>query len=266
MAIGVFHDFDTDEDDLMTTTEFAYVYATHCQDCEKTIDDMFMQYDLDQDYKFGPEEFIELYCNEIIGKGDTEPPVPEELFEEYDTNHNELICVDELETIFNLYCYECGYTLEDLVAQYDETGDGCLCSLEFAEMMCYLTGVCPPEGETRPVDIFTEFDGNNDGKLSNTEFSIIYYLYCMECEQSLEEAVAQYDVDHDYLLSLEEYSKFSCEILGICGCNHEGNTCAPIAFGIFQEYDEDEDDVLNTYEFAFIYNEYCNYEKSIYDL
>ena len=30
--------------------------------------------------------------------------------------------------------------------------------------------------------------------------------------------------------------------------------------------DEDEDDVLNTYEFAFIYNEYCNYEKSIYDL
>ena len=121
---------------MLTTTEFAYVYATHCQNCEATIDDLFEQYDLDNDYKFSPEEFIQLYCNEIVGKEDNEPPVPEELFHEHDIDHNELICVDELDFIYNLYCDDCGYDLEGLVAHYDSTDDGCLCIYEFEEMMC----------------------------------------------------------------------------------------------------------------------------------
>jgi Ca2+-binding EF-hand superfamily protein len=132
--------------------------------------------------------------------------------------------------------------------------------------MCYLTGVCPEEDEVKPEEVFNEFDNNNDGNLSNTEFSIIYYLYCMECEQTLNEIIQQYDEDDDYLLSLEEYTKFSCEVLGVCGCNHEGNVCAPIAWSVFQEFDTNTDGLLNTYEFAFVYNAHCNYDKTIYDL
>ena len=146
VAIGVFHEYDTDEDHLITTTEFAYIYAAHCHDCEKTVDDLFEEYDSDHDHKLGPEEFIQLYCNEIIGKEETEPLVVEDLFHEYDVNHNELVCVDELATAYDHYCHDCGYDLEGIVAHYNNGhGDGCLCLREFEEMMCYLTGVCPEE-------------------------------------------------------------------------------------------------------------------------
>ena len=103
------------------------------------------------------------------------------------------------------------------MASYDDDKDGCLCLHEWKQLFCYLTGICPEEDEIHPDVLFNEFAGDDD-RLSKTEFSIIYYLHCQECTQSQDELFDLYDEDHDYLLTLEEFSKLSCEVLGYCGC------------------------------------------------
>ena len=63
-APTIFGERDTDEDGLLSTDEFEYIYVHYCADAVKTIYELYNEYDLDQDGQLSLEEFSELYCNE----------------------------------------------------------------------------------------------------------------------------------------------------------------------------------------------------------
>ena len=67
-----------------------------------------------------------------------------------------------------------------------------------------MTEICPESEIIYPEEIFNEFAGE-DGNLSIQEFSVIHYLYCQECTETIQDLFEAYDIDHDYLLSLEEF-------------------------------------------------------------
>ena len=127
-----------------------------------TITGLMMKYDEDRDHVISLAEFTELWCNEehaeIPDETETDPREPADVFGESDVDHNLLICEDEFNMIYYLYCDDCGYTKAELLATYDENEDGCLCLPEFKDLYCYLTGICPEDEELNAQEIFTQFD------------------------------------------------------------------------------------------------------------
>ena len=89
--------------------------------------------------------------------------------------------------------------------------------------MCLAKGICSTEDEVYPEQVFEEFDYDNNKMLAKEEFAVIYYFYCQECEQSLDDVFALFDKNSDSLLSIEEFKKLFCEVNGYCGCDHDEN-------------------------------------------
>ena len=190
--------------------------------------ELFAYYDKDDDDLLCLDDFKCLYCEAIGGNSECPDCVEDEvldpvaIFNENDTDYNEQICADEFGVIYDLYCDNCGYTQEDLIAHFDQNQDGCLCHLEFKEMFCYIKGVC--SDEIKAKDVFDEFAGE-DNTLSQSEFAVIFYLHCQECEKTIDEMFEIYDLDKNWQFTLEEFETLFCEELGICGCPVAGATC-----------------------------------------
>ena len=64
----IFEEKDSDLDNLLTKAEFEFVYVLYCPYAVKSIDDLLIEYDLDQDGQLSVEEFSELHCNECKGQ------------------------------------------------------------------------------------------------------------------------------------------------------------------------------------------------------
>ena len=105
--------------------------------------------------------------------------------------------------------------------------------------------------------IFNEFAGEDD-KLSQSEFSIIYYLYAQESTLTMEQMFNHYDRDHDELLCLEDLQCIFCEDI-------EGNEECPVCahdgaldpIEVFKEYDADYNEQICPDEFGVMYYLYC---------
>jgi hypothetical protein len=63
-ATVIFAEFDADDNDLLDEHEIFLVYVAHCPTCTKSINDLMIQYDLNQDWNLTLEEFKRMYCNE----------------------------------------------------------------------------------------------------------------------------------------------------------------------------------------------------------
>jgi Ca2+-binding EF-hand superfamily protein len=56
-SAGVFADFDEDSNELLDEVEFSKVYLLFCQDCIKTLQELYAFYDDDHDGKLSLAEF-----------------------------------------------------------------------------------------------------------------------------------------------------------------------------------------------------------------
>jgi Ca2+-binding EF-hand superfamily protein len=121
-------------------------------------------------------------------------------------------------------------------------------------MFCYIKGVCPDEDEIHAKDVFAEFAGE-DNTLSQSEFAVIFYLYCQECTKTIDEMFETYDLDKNWQFTLEEFQTLFCEELEICPCPHAGNpTCGAEAYAHLLEFDVTENGELSTVEFSQFYS------------
>ena len=180
-APGQFETYDANSSGKLDWYEMQMIHHLLFEDTSiYTITGLMMKYDEDDDHLISLEEFTQLWCNEEYSdepdNGDAGEA--EDVFNQFDVDHNEQICGAELQIIYYLYCDNCGYNMQDLLVAYDENQDECLCLLEFKQMYCYLTGICPASPELDAEEIFNQFDLDNSGNLSPQEYAIVHYLHC----------------------------------------------------------------------------------------
>ena len=115
-------------------------------------------------------ELITLYCDldTLIDPDGGQPDVdPNEIFDEFDGDNNDVLCADEIAIIYFVYLKdETSLSLDQLINEYDGNYDGCLCKSEFLDLFCGVTGICLEDDEEDPEEIFNAFDQDNDNKLS----------------------------------------------------------------------------------------------------
>ena len=63
-ALSILDEFDSDEDDKISPTEFGYIHYFYCKNSYKTAEELYNEYDLDLDQKFNSEEFQTVFCTE----------------------------------------------------------------------------------------------------------------------------------------------------------------------------------------------------------
>ena len=147
---------------------------------------------------------------------------------------------------------------------YDRDRDGLINLDEWKCLFCeILQGlddcpVCPAEDngiDVDPVEVFNEYKGD-DNALTVSEFAVIYYLYCEDCTQGVDDYYLTYDLNQDAQITLSEFKCWFCEIVngnqsGNCpDCNANSGEVDPVT--IFNEF-AGNDGKLDQSEFAIVY-------------
>ena len=228
---------------------------------------MFEVYDLDKNWQFTQEEFETLFCEEleICGCQYGGSPCSAEAFThlvEFDITENGELSTVEFAEFYATHGQDLLITLDAVWETYDLDSNWLLSFEEFKAFYCKEAfGHIHDDDNGSGVDveaIFNEFAGEDD-KLSQSEFSIIYYLHCQECELPMNQMFNHYDRDHDNLLCLEDLQCIFCEAIDgneECPvCEHDGHL-DPIE--IFKEYDVDYSEQICPDEFGTLFYLYCN--------
>ena len=221
--------------------------------CAKTVEELWAEYDTNGDGFFSLDEYTAMVCYEIECA-----TTAATLFVESDVDEDGFIASYEFTYFYNHHCENKAKSIEDLFAEYDLNNDGRFSLEEFTQLYCNECGKEPEEpaciGEA--TAIFEQYDSNDDEKLPKTEFAIIYYLHCQECTKSIDELYGEYDKDHDYKLSLEEFQELYCAEIAEEDVD-DGEDDHVDAETIFEQYDTDDSGKLDQSEWYAIYYNHC---------
>ena len=119
------------------------------------------------------------------------------------------------------------------------------------------------------MDDLEAFDSEQDNQLSPEEFEAVYNYYFGESgnEYHRDYLFTLYDVDHDHMLSLDEFKELYCNEIdgGIVG-EIVVSECADWTEPLFNAYDGDQSGYLDQTEFALLYNTFCPCNKDLVEL
>jgi Ca2+-binding EF-hand superfamily protein len=104
-----------------------------------------------------------------------------------------------------------------------------------------------------------------DNQLSYEEFEFVYLYYFGEDgnDYHRDYLFTLYDVNHDHMLSLDEFKELYCNEV------HDGGVvtvCADWSEPLFTAYDADQSGNLDQTEFAILYDTFCPCNKDLEEL